>query len=255
MAFRPITEFEGKKYNSSVSQGFKQLYDNLRYENYKAKEERLPSKSIAPSSFRCDRISYFRLRGVEPDPATDVDIALNFKAMLGTACHEDIQKLLSESIGEQWVDVKDYLEVNPPKFSYSLTKSGYETRVKFTDPPINFSCDGIVKIGNEYHLLEIKTSEYNSFKDLNNPKEQHIDQVKCYCALLGLKKALVLYVERNNGETKCFEVNVSDEEIQEVYDRISRVIQSVEDQVAPPKLPSGDYWCTYCKYKQRCKQW
>ena len=126
---------------------------------------------------------------------------------------------------------------------------------EFYDPPIRFACDGIVKIGDEYYLLEIKTSEYSSFKSLDAPKEQHIDQVKCYCSLLGLRKALVFYIERSTGETKCFEVVLSDEDVAKTFEKIRRVLQSVEDNVAPPRLPSGDYWCTYCKYKIRCSQW
>ena len=257
MGFKPITEVRGlgTNYNSKVSENFKLLYDKLRYEEYKAKEEQASSKTIAPSSFRCDRISYFRLRGVDPDPVLDVDIALNFKAMLGTACHEDIQRLLSTSIGDQWIDVEDYLNWVKPPYKYEVVKDGYESKITFQNPPIRFACDGIVKIGQEYYLLEIKTSEYSSFKELNKPKDQHIDQVICYCSLLGLKKALVLYIERSTGETKCFEVNVSNEQVQETFDRIHRVMQSVEDNVAPPRLPNGDYWCTFCKYKKRCKQW
>ena len=257
MGFRPITEVQkiGTNYNSKTSQNFKLLYDNLRFEKYKANEERMSSKTIAPSSFRCDRISYFRLRGVEADPVKDVDIALNFKAMLGTACHEDMQKLLCESIGDQWVDVADYLASSGVPYDYTVTHEGYECKIEFYDPPIRFACDGIVKIGDEYYLLEIKTSEYSSFKSLDAPKEQHIDQVKCYCSLLGLRKALVFYIERSTGETKCFEVVLSDEDVAKTFEKIRRVLQSVEDNVAPPRLPSGDYWCTYCKYKIRCSQW
>ena len=175
--------------------------------------------------------------------------------MLGTACHEDIQKLLSESLDDQWVDVEWYLNTFFSNKEFKITRSGYECKISFQNPPIKFACDGIIKIGEEYYLLEIKTSEYGSFSDLSAPKEQHIDQVMCYCALLGLHHALVFYQERSNGDTKCFEVNVSDNDINAIFERFERVLQNVKDNIAPPRLPSGDQWCSYCKYKLRCKQW
>ena len=257
MAFKSIAATEiGLNFNSSVSSNFKDLYDHIVYQKYKKAEERKPSQTFAPSSFRCDRLSFFRLRGVDPDPVLDINTGLEFSAILGTACHEEIQSNLKNSIGDQWVDVTEYLKTHELSHEYQINKHGeLETQIEFFDPPVKFSCDGIIKIGEDFYLLEIKTSEYQSFKSLKEPKPQHIDQVKCYCSLLEISKALVLYQDRLYGDTKCYEVIVQDYEMREIFDRMSKVLSYVEMNIAPPRLPNGDYWCNYCKYKQRCKQW
>ena len=257
MGFKPISHTEqGLSFNSSVSANFKDLYEKIVYDKYKEKEEHKSSRTFAPSSFRCDRLSFFRLRGVEPDPIETVNTELEFSAMLGTACHEEMQSNLKHAIGNQWVNVSDYLTEHPLSHEYKINNRGeLETQIEFLNPPVKFSCDGILKIGNEFYLLEIKTSEYQSFKVLKQPKDQHIDQVKCYCSLLELHKALVVYQDRLYGSIKCYELKVSDYEMSEIFNRMSKVLEYVNKNIAPPKLPSGDYWCTYCKYKKRCKQW
>ena len=63
------------------------------------------------------------------------------------------------------------------------------------------------------------------------------------------------HLDRLYGETKCYEVTVSPEDMQEIYDRMDRVMKYVNQNVAPPRLDKSDYWCTYCKYANRCKQW
>lgn len=257
MGFKPVVDYySGKSSNSKVSENFKSMYDHIVYEKYKENEEHMPSKTFAPSSFRCDRLSFFRIRGVEPDSVSSIDTSLNFTAILGTAMHREIQTNLKNSIGHQWVDAVDYLSSHELSHEYRINNHGdLETQIEFLDPPVKFSCDGLLNIGDKVYLLEIKSSESSSFKKLSEPKIQHIDQITCYCALMELRHALVLYQDRMYGETKCFEMTISDSQAQHVFERMDRVIDFVNKNIAPPRLPKGDFWCTYCKYKKRCSQW
>lgn len=256
MTFVPVTNYvKGTPFNSETSANFKEFYEGILNNIYREKELKKPSQTFAPSSFRCDRMSFFRLRGVEPDQNIVIDPQLEFSAVLGTACHREIQQNLKNTLVTDWVSVRDYLEENPIEYDYSLHEDGFETLVSFSYPPIRFSCDGIIRLSGEYYLLEIKTSEYQSFNSLSQPKESHIDQIKCYCALLNIEKSLVLYQDRLYGSIKCFEVRVNKSERDDVFKRMNYVIDCVEKNIAPPRLNKSDYWCTYCKYKQRCKQW
>ena len=108
MAFKSISSLtSGVNFNTDISANFKAVYDRILYDKYKKSEEKKPSQTFAPSSFRCDRLSFFRLRGVEPDTVSIVDKQLEFSAMIGTACHKEIQNNLKQNIGSQWVDVVD----------------------------------------------------------------------------------------------------------------------------------------------------
>ena len=255
--FHPVFFNSASRFNSALSSDFLDDYDNYLTDKILKEESRQPSKTFAPSSIRCKRISWFRLRGVSPEQEVHVDKTLNFSAQVGTACHRTIQENLQSWLGSSWIDVEEYLASSNRPYTYSCTKSGPETNVIITDPPIKFSPDGIIKYKDKLFLLEIKTSEYSSFDKLSDPKPQHVDQIKCYCTLLGINNALVLYQDRQYGDFKCYEANVLNYEMEAMWAMFKEVQDYVTKNIAPPKLPSGDPWCTpaHCRYYNKCKEW
>lgn len=245
------------KFNSATSCQFIDDYEAHVKSKIQAKNAEPKSQTFAPSSVRCKRISWFRLRGVQPDITKNPDLTLNFTADIGTACHRIIQENLVDLYKDNWVSVEDYLKEHPPGYQYELTQAGLETQVAILDPPVKFACDGILRIKDKYYLLEIKTSDYMSFGELTGPKSQHIDQIRCYATLLGITDVLVLYVDRQYGAMKCFELHISLEEMNEVKQMFEDVQNLATAMIAPPKLPANDSWCTpsHCIYYNKCKEW
>lgn len=245
-------------FNSATSCDLLTQYES--YVNTKIQEEndRVRSKTFAPSSLRCMRISWFRIRGVQPDPIALPDRTLDFTAEIGTACHEIIQRNMIEIFKDDWIDIQWYLDnVLKPEYKYTVEKSGYESKVEIEYPPIKFAVDGLIRINGEYCLLEIKTSEYSSFDKLTGPKPQHIDQVKCYCTLLGLNKALMLYQDRQYGSMKCFEQTITQLDKDDINNMFKHVLTYVESGLAPERLATGDPWCNpnHCPYYAKCREW
>lgn len=255
MAFRPAGMQNIARFNSSVSSDILELFESAWDKQIKEKTEKPHHKTFAPSSMRCKRLQWFRLRGSDPDVLNIPDRSLDFTAKMGTACHSMIQELLSTVLGADWIDPKQYLENNPPQYEYTLEKSGYETQIEVKNPPIRFACDGIIFWKGKYYLLEIKSSEFGSFNDLTEPKYNHIDQVKAYCALFGIKDVIFTYVDRQYGSIKCYEVNYKDYQLQEVYDMFVDIQRLAEAGVAPEGLPKGDPYCgpSWCPYYKKCK--
>lgn len=255
MAFRAAEFSNLVKFNSSVSSDFLDFYeaavdDDIRRQNAEPKHQ-----TFAPSTFRCKRVSWFRLRGVQPDIIENPDRGLQFTADIGTACHEIIQHRLKSRLGADWLDVGQYIQVKG--FDYSVTQKGYETQVECTDIPVRFACDGLIKYQDKLRLLEIKTVDHSSFVDLEGPKSKHIDQVTFYCERLDLDDVLFLYVDRQYGDIKCFEYKVSSTAKEDLRRSCQFVIDMVEANIAPEGLPKGDPDCTpsMCPYYNRCKEW
>lgn len=260
MAFRTANFAHLAKFNSAASSDFIDFYENIIDEKIAARNAEPKHKTFAPSSFRCPRVSWFRLRGVQPDAIKKPDRTMEFSSEIGTACHEIIQRNLKEALGKDWIEVEDYLKDNPEdgaKYDWQLEKSGYETKISISNPPIRFACDGIIRWKGEIYLLEIKTSEFASFDELTDPKEQHIDQIKCYATLLGIKHVLVLYQDRQYGGLKCFEMTISDSDNRYVLDKFQYVMDMVEANLAPEGLPKGDASCSaaLCPYYKKCTEW
>lgn len=255
--FHPVEFTSSARFNSANSCDFLTWYEDSLADKIRKEEATPSSKTFVPSSIRCKRISWFRLRGVDPEQEQLVDSTMNFTAQVGTACHRTMQENLIAWLGEDWLDVEAYLKDVAPDYTYTCIKNGTETSVEIQDPPVKFSPDGIIRYKGEIMLLEIKTSEYSSFDKLSEPKKHHMDQIRCYCALLGLSKALVVYQDRMYGDLKCFEVSFQSSQLKAVWDMFHEVQECVKKNIAPPKLPYGDLWCTkaHCRYYKKCQEW
>lgn len=259
MAFQPVNFARLARFNSSSSSDLIDIYENEVRRQIAEKNAEPKHQTFAPSSFRCPRYSWFRLRGVKPDVVKAPDLTLQFTADVGTACHENIQRHLSIALGDDWIDVGEYLKTawGDKGIEYSIEKHGFETRVALNDPPMRFACDGIVRIKGQLYLLEIKTSDFASFDELTNPKSQHIDQIKCYATKLGLDKVLVLYQDRQYGGVKCYEIQITEADKRMINDRFKYVQDCVQSNIAPDRLDWSDRWCSpsMCPYHRKCKEW
>lgn len=255
--FIPVDDTYSTKTNSANSLEFLNLFESALDESILGGESETPSRTFAPSQIRCKRVSWFRLRGVSPETETNVDRGTNFTAIVGTACHQHIQEILSNRLGADWIDAEKYLELKRLPYEYSCSKNGFETQITITEPvPIRFAPDGIIYWKGRYWLLEIKTSEYSSFDRLSEPKPQHIDQVRCYATLLQLDNVLMLYQDRMYGNLKCFEVSVSESDKRNIWDMFTEVRNCVKMNIAPEK-PIDRKYCnpSYCRYYNKCKEW
>lgn len=262
MAFRSVnvaahlTEF-----NSAASSNFLNLYRNAVDEKLREDRDRPRHQTFAPSQMRCDRVSWFRLRGTHPDVQKKPDRTINFTAQVGTACHESIQSTLQDALGDDWRSVQSWVDANPDLFKdydWDIEQKGYESMISMRKPyPVRFACDGIVYFEGKIRLLEIKTSEYSSWQDLMAPKPKHLDQIKTYSMLLRIPDVIFLYQDRQYGEVKCFEVSVLEYEWTDLQQRMTRVMELAEANIAPEGLPVGDPDCTpsMCPYRETCKQW
>lgn len=262
MAFQKVNISSFARFNSGVSSELLDLYEQFALNDLQKRNSEPSSKTFAPSSFRCSRRSWFRLRGTEPDSVRQSDRALDFTAMVGTACHSTIQSLLislsnnmDPSIFE-WVPLDKYLESHPIPYDYTIQVNGYETQFEIKHPyPIKFACDGIVRYKGKYYLLEIKTCELSSFQKLTSPKPHHLDQVKCYCTLLKLQDVWMIYQERQFGGIKSFTHYVSLLDMDNTLTQFDYVMDCVASNIAPRCLPTGDPFCNGCPYTTKCSQW
>ncbi len=258
MAFRTLNAEAVAKFNSFASAKFLDTYDNFVNEQIVKERTRLPHKTFAPSQLRCDRRSWFRLRGTTPDTLPNPDQGLQFTADIGTAIHRMVQANLKEIYGENWISVEDYLAEIKPAYKYTCTHSddSLETLLDIEYPPVRFAVDGLIKFDGEHTLFELKSCEHSTFVELTCPKQEHIDQIYSYCALLTLNRAMVMYVDRQYGQKKCYELRILGYKLEEVWKKFDYVMEMVKKNIAPPGLPSGDKWCSpnYCPYYKKCKE-
>lgn len=257
MAFRQANFARLAKFNSLASNQLYSQYEAFRKQKVVDKSLEPKSRVFVPSSMRCKRKSWFRLRGVLCDTLSNPDMTLEFTAEVGTACHQVIQRNLSEMLGNHWVSVADYLSTHPIAYAYELQENGFETKVSVISPPMHFSCDGIIEMGGVFYLLEIKTCDHNTFENLSDVKDIHKDQANAYSTMLGIPNVLFMYQSRLTGEIKVFEYSVSSLQQQEVLDSMKEIQKLADMSIAPDKLGTAwnDYVCRNCEYSKKCREW
>lgn len=255
MGFREVNFGSLVKFNSAISSQFISFYEDFVVKKLQGESVREKARTFAPSSIRCNRKSWFRLRGTQSDILENPDIGLNFRAEVGTARHLAIQTNLKNALAENWIDVNDYLQEHPIPYDYEITQNGIESLIQIKKPPIRFACDGILRFSQKIFLLEIKTAEYNSWESLTEPKEVHMDQIKCYATLLNIHDVLVLYEDRQYGGLKCYQLYITDNDFNTIINKFKYIQRMVDANLAPERLTVGDYMCSNCEYKKKCKEW
>lgn len=243
------------QFNSATSSEILNKYEGFVLDSLKTEKSEPSSKTFAPSSFRCNRKNWFRLRGVDHDVIAKPDVTLEFLASLGTHIHADTQMRMKQLFGEDWISVDDYLAENPIPYKYTTETSGLETKVSIEYPPIHFAVDGIIRYKGKMYLLEIKTCDHSSFDSLTDPKPMHLDQIKFYSTILQIPDVLVMYIDRQYGTIKLYEMRVSTADNKIVLDTMKYILSMVDANIAPDRLNYNDYMCTNCEYKHKCKDW
>lgn len=259
MAFRAFNPSGLARFNSATSSNLLSAYENHVSAQLIFDRNQTPHRAIAPSSFRCPRRSWFRLRGTKPDQVTEIDYELEFTARAGTAFHRMIQSDLKDMLGDNWVSVDDWVARQQFDYKYTLTpaEDSLETFVEIEYPPIRFACDGIIFWENKYWLLEIKTIDNILFKALDEPREEHEAQVTCYATYLNLDGVLFMYLDRWYGRIKCYEVDIPEYRKADIRSKVAQLLDLTKSNLVPDPLPKGDKWCStqYCPYFKTCGEY
>lgn len=256
MSFKSA-DFSGlAKFNSANSCDFLEMYESALDKRIAESDSKPKNPTIAPSAMYCLKQNWFRLRGVLPDKPGKPDKTLDFTASVGTACHEKIQNILKEELGDDWLDVGCYIK-DTLRLDWGVSTYGFETRIEVKSPPIRFSCDGLIRWKGNLYLIEIKTAEFNSWNKLTTPRPIHVNQVKSYCTLLNVNNVLMIYQDRQYGGMKVFEFHISDDVIKQTWDTFYYLVDMAEKNLPPEGLPTGDSRCSssMCPFYKKCKQW
>ncbi len=120
---------------------------------------------------------------------------------------------------------------------------------------ISGRADAILSWENELYVLDIKSINSFLFKNLSQPKPDNVFQLQLYLHFFGIKKGILLYVNKDTQELKEFIV---------LYDRIlaNKLLRDLESlrtkidaNVIPKRLTAypRDKECQFCQFREICK--
>ena len=207
-----------------------------------------PSKAISPSGLSCQVACAWKLTGAPVMPEKESFQSRGF-AENGEDRHKRIQGFLAST--EYWVDIEAYIKEKGLNLQV-IEKQDYEVLLYSEEYQSRFKCDGMLKINNEYYILEIKTERQQANTYRTTPDPKHKLQGLTYSMLLDTNKIMWVYEGRDFLEQKPFVQLVLDEDKKYISDYIKQIIH-FKDQ--PELLNKDEKACGYCSYKNYCKKY
>ena len=116
--------------------------------------------------------------------------------------------------------------------------------------------DGFIYWNNELHILELKTANSHFFKSYRYaPKPEHKSQASVYGYLMGIKKAIIWYVNKDTGEEAIHYVDIDYEKIEQtLVVKMEKLVESYYKGLMPSGvcMTSTDERAKKCLVRQQC---
>jgi len=204
----------------------KELIDQFYLENQKNREQ---TRFYITDAGKCQRAVFFKFKNAPREP---IDARLMRIFEHGENIHRSIFNVL-----------------------YRL-RIGVATEISIPSQEIiSGRADAILCIGNENYVLDIKSINSMLFRKLIEPKQENIYQVQLYMHYFNIKKAILLYVDKDQQELKEFFLDYDEVLCKGLLDKFYVLKDQVEKNVIPARLEDypRNWQCTYCAFKDVCK--
>jgi len=114
--------------------------------------------------------------------------------------------------------------------------------------------DAVISDGRQLYVLDIKSMNSMVFKNLQEPKEENVDQLQLYLHYFRIPKGILLYVDKDKLELKEFLIDYNKERAEFLLKGLASLKKKIDSNIVPARI-SGypDFWqCQYCQYREVC---
>ena len=111
-----------------------------------------------------------------------------------------------------------------------------------------------MKINNKEFLVEVKSTKFLP----KEPKKDNIMQLQFYMFATKIWNGLLVYIQKDNLQTKTFPILCRKETITRIMNRFENLHNSLANNqmpIAEAKMSDDTTWmCDYCPYRDECDQ-
>ena len=159
------------------------------------------------------------------------------------------------NIDVEYIDVAEFVKQRNLTDLEIREKSGMETKLYHKKLNMSFMTDGIIRYKGKYFIFEFKTETSDKFYQRKGVDKKHYNQATAYSIAFKLDKVLFIYENRNTLDKKAYIKEVTEEERQELIDRINYCNDCIYDDKIPPIPEDMDKRnCRYCAYQIYCRE-
>jgi len=120
---------------------------------------------------------------------------------------------------------------------------------------ISGRADAVLSDGEQLFVLDIKSMNSMIFRNLQEPKEENINQIQLYLHYFKIQKGILLYVNKDSQDLKEFVVEYNPAKSQHLLDELAILKKQIDSDALPSRIPvyPSDWQCQYCQFKEICK--
>jgi CRISPR/Cas system-associated exonuclease Cas4 (RecB family) len=139
-----------------------------------------------------------------------------------------------------------------------LIQSEVPFKKEFEDFVISGRVDDliVVKENGKKMLVEVKSTK--SILPITAPQESHKMQLMLYMHATGIHDGVVLYIDKNNLQSKSFEIPYSAKESEEIIQRFKNLNSYLRNSLLPlaeaKKSKEKEWLCKFCEYNEKCEK-
>ena len=116
--------------------------------------------------------------------------------------------------------------------------------------------DAIISVNGEPHVLDIKSiSGRMNLEKMKEPKIEDCYQIQLYLHYFGIKKGILLYLNKDTQELREFPITYNNELVKKLLANFEKLKSKIESDIVPPRLidfPEG-WQCRYCEFGEICR--
>ncbi len=116
--------------------------------------------------------------------------------------------------------------------------------------------DAIISLEGEPYVLDIKSiSGRMNLEKMTEPKIEDSYQIQLYLHYFGIKKGILLYLNKDTHVIKEFSVNYDDNLVNKLLINFEELKSKIKANILPERLsvfPTG-WQCQYCEFFEICK--
>ncbi|MDD5145899.1 MAG: PD-(D/E)XK nuclease family protein [Candidatus Pacebacteria bacterium] len=119
---------------------------------------------------------------------------------------------------------------------------------------ISGRADAIISDGKNLYVLDIKSMNSMVFKNLDEAKEENINQLQLYLHFFKIPRGLLLYVDKDRLDLKEFVIEYNPTLAKNLLKDLADLKNKIAKNIIPSRIPtySEDWQCRYCAFKEIC---
>ncbi|MEM7825002.1 MAG: PD-(D/E)XK nuclease family protein [Candidatus Aenigmatarchaeota archaeon] len=137
-----------------------------------------------------------------------------------------------------------------------VLKSEMPFRIDKKDFVISGRVDDLILVRESGRTLLVEIKSSKDVSRIKQPQSNHIVQLMFYMFASGVHNGIILYIDKNNLQSKVFDIEYSERKARKIDDRFAMIHQSLKEEKLPVdearRTKDMKWMCKFCEYKEKC---